>query len=219
MLLRLQSHLAADRRPADARVVGAPLEIELDAAKFSEDLRWVVPGAKRGARMPLDRTATRPGGERLQAKLGAGASTAASESTDRPGVYEAWPKTAAGGFELRRFALNVDPEEGDLSLVEGQALLASLAPVRAEYQLAEQFQASASGDSGVNRSMLLMAALIALLLGEQFLAYLLSYHPPAAAGAAAAGAAHGLQAGGKGRGGILRNPPTAAGVSGMGPSV
>ncbi len=219
MLLRLQSHLAADRRPADGRVVGTPLEVALDAGKFSDELRWVVPGAKRGARVPLDRTAARPGGERLEAKLGAGTSNAASESTDRPGVYEAWPKTAAGGFELRRFALNVDPEEGDLSLVEGQTLLAGLAPVRAEYQLAEQFQASASGDAGVNRSLFLMAALIALLLGEQFLAYLLSYHPPSVASAAAAGAAQGLQAGGRGRGGVLRNPPTPAGVSGMGPGV
>jgi hypothetical protein len=218
MLLRLQSHLAADRRPIDARVVGGPLAVELDAAKFSDELRWVVPGVKRGARVPMDRTAVRQGGERLEAQLGAGGTAAGSESTDRPGVYEAWPKTAAGAFELRRFALNVDPEEGDLSLVEGQTLLANLAPVRADYQLAEQFQASASGDSGVNRSLFLMAALIALLLGEQFLAYVLSYHPPAV-GAAASAAALGLQAGGKGRGGILRNPPSPAGVSGMGPSV
>jgi hypothetical protein len=59
-----------------------------------------------------------------------------------------------------------------------------LAPLKAGYQLAEQFQAANDDGGGVNRSMLLMAFLIALMLGEQFLAYLLGYHPPPAATAA-----------------------------------
>lgn len=198
MLLRLQSHLAADRRPLDPHVVGTPLEVNLDAGRFSEELRWVVPGAKRGARVPLERMAVREGADRFESILGPGGSAGTTaDSTDRSGVYEAWPRTTSGAYELRRFAVNVETEEGDLSLLDGQALLSRLTPLKAGYQLAEQFQASGGDEGGVNRSLLLMALLIALLLGEQFLAYVLSYHPPAAA------AVPSLRA----RGGPLRIPP------------
>ncbi|MFO0904120.1 MAG: BatA domain-containing protein [Pirellulales bacterium] len=184
-LLRLQSHLASGQRPLDPRVVGAPLEVDFDAQRFREELRWVVPGAKRGARVPLERTAVKKNAGELESVLGqSAAAAAATDSTDRAGVYEAWPQTRAGSFELRRFAVNVDPEEGDLALLDGQTLLSRLAPLKAGYQQAEQFQAASGDLGGVNRSLLVMALLIALLLGEQFLAYVLSYHPPAAAAAA-----------------------------------
>jgi hypothetical protein len=81
----------------------------------------------------------------------------------------------------------VDPAEGDLAQEDEQRLLNNLSPVRATYHLAEQFEVDSRNQSGFNRSILLMWLLIALLIGEQFLSYLLGYHPVAAAGKAAGG--------------------------------
>jgi hypothetical protein len=103
-------------------------------------------------------------------------------------LFEAWSQTLVGAYEPRRYALNVDPAESDLAQVEEQQLLNNLSPVRATYHLAEQFEVDARDQSGFNRSILLMWFLIALLIAEQFLSYLLGYHPVAAA-AGAGGAA------------------------------
>jgi hypothetical protein len=183
VLLRLQSHLVGHEQVDATHVVGAPLDVDLDAKRFTDQVRWVVPGTKRGARVPLERTAVRAG-ELWESSLGRSSTASGAESTDRAGVYEAWARATSGSYEVRRFAVNVESEEGDLALIDGQALLNRLAPLKAGYQLAEQFQAANDDGGGVNRSMLLMAFLIALMLGEQFLAYLLGYHPPPAATAA-----------------------------------
>jgi hypothetical protein len=100
------------------------------------------------------------------------------EETDCGGVYEAWPVTVEGQADVRRYALNVETPEGDLSTVSSQSLLEQLRPVKAEYRFADEFTYDLAGLSGNNRSLLLMCLLIGLLLAEQLLAYSASYHPP-----------------------------------------
>lgn len=46
-----------------------------------------------------------------------------------------------------------------------------------QYHEADQYQESTAGGGGYNLSMLLMGLLVALLIGEQWLAYSASYHP------------------------------------------
>ena len=57
------------------------------------------------------------------------------------GVYEAWPITTKGEIDLRRWAFNVDPDEGDLTPVASADLLARLDPVKVNYHLADQYRA------------------------------------------------------------------------------
>jgi hypothetical protein len=85
--------------------------------------------------------------------------------------------TTSGQADVRRFALNVEPEEGDLRIAESKNLLAALDPVKAEIRSAEEFTYELAGLGGNNRSLLLMALLLALLIAEQALAYSASYHP------------------------------------------
>jgi hypothetical protein len=77
--------------------------------------------------------------------------------------------------EPRRLAVNVEPREGDLALADSAALLAKLAPVRASFGHYDD-DLGAGDASSNNFSLLLMGVLIALLLGEQLLAYSASYH-------------------------------------------
>ena len=97
--------------------------------------------------------------------------------TDRSGIYEAWLATMAGQADVRRFALNVDPAEGDLTMLADKQLLDKLDPVKAEFRFADEQVYEMAQLGGNNRSLLLMCLLICLLLAEQALAYSVSYHP------------------------------------------
>lgn len=187
MLLRLQSHLAGAQRLVDERLVGEPIELTLLADKYRPAVSFLAPGAKPGTRLLIEEQAAAlpTDSKRLRALLGPGRDGLAATATQRGGIFEAWSQTVTGAYEPRRYALNVDPAEGDLAQEDEQRLLTNLAPVRATYHLAEQFEVDSRNQSGFNRSILLMWLLIALLIGEQFLSYLLGYHPVAAAGKAA----------------------------------
>jgi hypothetical protein len=96
--------------------------------------------------------------------------------TDRPGIYEAWPITTKGEIDLRRWAFNVDPNEGDLAPLASTDLIARLDPVKVNYHLADQYEQGDVASAGYNLSTMLLFGLIALLIGEQALAYAASYH-------------------------------------------
>jgi hypothetical protein len=97
--------------------------------------------------------------------------------TDHPGVYEAWPKTTKGEVDLRRWALNVEPEEGDLTQIASADLLTRLDPVKVSYHAADQYQQDEVTRAGYNLSTLLLCLVVLLLVGEQILAWSASYHP------------------------------------------
>ena len=95
--------------------------------------------------------------------------------TLRSGVYEAWSEDLEGRRHVRRFALNVDPEEGDLRIVDQKQLRADLEPVKPNFlQVNEMYDIVT--EAGFNPSLWIMGLLIALLVAEQILAYLFSYH-------------------------------------------
>jgi hypothetical protein len=79
--------------------------------------------------------------------------------------------------DVRRFALDVDPDEGDLALVDGHQLAARLTSVKYEYRQAGEFAVQSPELAGSRTSDWIVAALVLLLIGEQTLAYFASYHP------------------------------------------
>ena len=174
--LRLQAHLAAGRRDFDTRPVGAPLTVSLPADAYREDLQFVVPGETADSRQVIDASANRLESDANWMQAGIGASLL-DDTTDRSGVYEAWTVTSAGQADVQRFALNVDPDGGDLTLVEPTELVAALEPVRAEYRVAQQYTYEEAGLGQGHRGLMLLVLLVGLLLGEQALAYSASYHP------------------------------------------
>jgi uncharacterized membrane protein len=179
VVLKTQSYLATASRLDDPRLVGTPLDLSLESAKYQPDLTFVMPGERLGSRMKTARQAKAPeeGAATLQASLGRGTSqTPQVGETDRRGVYEAWPVSTKGEIDLRRWALNVDPVEGDLAPIASPDLLARLDPVKVNYHLADQYEQEEVASKGYNLSYLIMGLLVALLVGEQLLAYTASYH-------------------------------------------
>ncbi len=176
VLLQLQSYLAAPTRMNEEHLVGSPLELQLDAKKFRPELAFVVP-SDDGLPLVVKQTADPPDAESplLIASLSTTDATSAA-STRRSGIYEAWPETIEGAVELHRYAVNVNPAESDLTIAETQTLLTRLEPVNIEFRTADQYAFEFTDQAGVNRSLLLMVLLIVLLLAEQILAYIASYH-------------------------------------------
>ena len=96
--------------------------------------------------------------------------------TDRAGIYEAWPVTTKGEIDLRRWALNVEPSEGDLTPLAERELRERLDPVKFSYHQADGYQQEDLGLGGYNLSTAILIALVLLLMAEQAFAYASSYH-------------------------------------------
>lgn len=182
VMLKLQSHLASTRRAVEQHVVGSPVSVAIEADKYRQDVAFVTPGDAAETRIVIERVAAKaePKSTVLMASIGGGGAGNMGD-TDRSGIYEIWPVTLAGEADVRREALNVEPNEGDLALLAGKPLLDKLDPVKADYKYAEEYEYDIAQSAGNNRSLLLMAILIGLLLLEQVMAYWASYHPPRAA--------------------------------------
>ncbi|QDU28077.1 hypothetical protein ETAA8_31700 [Anatilimnocola aggregata] len=177
LALKLQSHLANPRRLDDPRLVGTPLDLQLPASQYRTDLSFVLPGKKEDTRFKVAQIAQKDG-DQLDSGIGGGVLDGRRNTqTDLAGVYEAWPISLKGDVDLRRWALNVEPEEGNLARLSGDALLKTIEPVRASHHIAEQYQQGEAVASGYNLSLFVMGLLVSLLIGEQALAYSTSFHP------------------------------------------
>jgi hypothetical protein len=177
--LKMQSYLASARRLDDPRLVGTPLDLRLDAGKYLPEVNFVVPGEKPGSRQRIAQTAApaESGSATLVASLGRSMTADRPRGdTDLAGIYEAWTRTTKGETEVRRWALNVDPDEGDLTPMESSELLTRLDPVKVAYHLADQYEQDEITPAGYNLSTLVLCTLVLLLVGEQILAYSASYH-------------------------------------------
>lgn len=179
-LLRLHTYLAAPSRLTEERTVGSPLALALDGARFAREVSFVTPGELGAEPLVVRRVAEPPQPDSpvlLATLAGLNRSRSTLGSTIRAGTYEAWPRTIDGRYEVERFALNVDPLEGDLATTSAPDLITRLQPAKIAFRNADQFAYELGDSSVVNRSLLLMCLLLVLMLAEQLLAYSASYHP------------------------------------------
>ncbi len=186
MILKLQSFLASSQRSLEPIAVGAELQVAVETEKYQPEILFVTPGETPETRLVIEHEAKQPSADSpvWQSSIGGGVINGSGD-TDRSGIYEAWAITLGGEADVRRYAVNVDPHEGDLVLTETKTLLEQLDPVKLEFRYADEYTFDTASLSGDNRSLLLMALLILLLIAEQIMAYSASYHPvrlPAAAG-------------------------------------
>jgi hypothetical protein len=163
-MLEMQAFLA--RRPADtAHSVGASLVLKLDPAQYDPAIRLTTPEANAP---PITTNAARGSNGTLSATLG---------GTETSGVYQVKLTRKDGGEELRRYAVNVEPEEGDLKTIDRPQLAAQLEGVAYKFEQAAAFQSAPGETAGYNLSDSLLYLLVLLLVGEQVLAWSASYHP------------------------------------------
>jgi len=181
MVLNLQSHLFAPARADTPRTVGSPIDLELDASTFRTDVTFVLPDPGPSGRKQIDKNAARVRENSPVARVSLGRSgheNRRNGETERAGIYEMWALAKKNNdVDVRRFAVNVDPKEGNLTLLGQQQLIAALDPVKFEYHQSDEVQYDLADQPTSNWSDAILVLLICILLGEQVLAYSASYHP------------------------------------------
>ncbi len=162
----LAAYLTSRPGAADSSLVGAPIELKLDAAKYQAPVRFTLPD---DAPEP---TATLNAEPAADGKL-----TATLFATDQSGFYEAMLTRSNNATEMRRYAVNVDPAEGDLAALDGPQLATRLEGVKYRFEQAATYQTAGDDQSGSNLGEAILFGLILLLIGEQVLAWSAGYHP------------------------------------------
>jgi hypothetical protein len=170
-MLEMQSYLSAGLHRDATRVVGTPLEVSLDVARYLPQVRFVLPGALGGGTLAVDAESR---GSGHSAVLG---------DTDTSGIYQAQLTATDGTQQTERFAVNVVPDEGDLKKMAGPQLARQLEGIRYQYHDARDINYNPQQLAGFNLSESLLYLLLAVLIAEQLLAYACSYHPTAKGGA------------------------------------
>ncbi len=163
-LLETQAHLAGPRSAKPSRDVGTVIKETLDPARFAEPYNLVLPNQEENK-----------GKATVQDK----SLLVEWEDTSTAGIYALHLSARDGAPEVRTFTYNVNPEEGNLALIGLEKLKSGISAPKTEIL---KFGEMGSGSNESTRSTIsefLLYALIFLMIGEQILAYTLSYHPPA----------------------------------------
>ena len=163
-LLEMQAHLDHRGATASDRPLGSPITIHLDPAQFEAHLKLMPP-----ADDPL-------GPRTLEGAEGPQGLAFTLPETTTSGTYELQLATRDNTPQSRRFAVNVDSDEGDLQLVGGEQLAARLKGVKYDYRQASEFTGANHELAGSNLTDGMLYLLVAMLVGEQLLAYSASYH-------------------------------------------
>jgi hypothetical protein len=161
----LISYLASSRQIDRLHRIGDDLVVTAPEGTYEPLMQFVVPG-DGSSRGEVSVNATIVDG-RLTAKL---------DDVMTSGIYEVLLQPAQGEAETRAYAVNVPPSEGDLGLVERSGLAQQLAGVDFQFHDAADMALDSQQLAGFHMSDALLAALVAMLLAEQFLAYRASYH-------------------------------------------
>jgi hypothetical protein len=165
-ILQIQAWLARSSAAPTSQLVGSPIEVRLDAARHQPRIEVTPPPSSGGTPVAMDLAAT---GDALSTRI---------RDTEYSGVYQILARATDGAPEPRIVAVNVEPEEGNLATLDALQLTARLPGIRYTFQRAGQlpFSSRDASNSGLGDGLLYV--LIALLVGEQALAYAASYHRP-----------------------------------------
>jgi hypothetical protein len=174
-MLELQSYLAAPPSLDANRLVGTPIELELDPGRYQSEVRLLAPTERTGERRTQRDASTLA----ASAAPGEGRKTmrASFPESAASGIYELQLTTTDNKIELRRLAFNVESAEGNLATIGPEELRSKLQDIGYEYRQAGEFRVGVQDLAGTNLSQWMIYLLVALLVGEQALAYSASYHP------------------------------------------
>jgi Aerotolerance regulator N-terminal len=167
----LVAYLSAGQRNDAIQQVGENLAVRVPQAKYDPAFRFFLPrdGNKR-AEVPIDATADH------------GQLTAQLDNVPASGIYEVQLQPLEGPPERRAVAFNVPAGEGDLHIVSRDELRGQLAGVDFQLHDAREMSIDQQQLAGMQLGDALLATLIGVLLIEQVLAYIASFHAPVAAG-------------------------------------
>jgi hypothetical protein len=161
----LVSYLSATRPHDELYAIGQNLTVSVPEAAYEPTFRFLLPtDGPTKAELPIEAT---PSDGMLTATL---PDVAAS------GIYELQLQPKEGNPERRAYAFNVPVGEGDLRTVSRSDLTQQLAGIDYQFHDASEMTLDEQHLAGLQMSDALLVTLIVLLLVEQLLAYVFSYH-------------------------------------------
>jgi hypothetical protein len=175
--LRIENWAAEGRYPSIRRLAGDSLTIERDTNEYQLSTQLVSPGSEMTSRVVTPLQPQMQDDRRWQAQFKNQSTNEGIGVTERIGIYEIWLKTNEGQVELDRLALNADTAESDLSVASRQTLVRQFEEAQPAVMEWTSFNPEVGRNQTTMLSKIFLIVLIILLLGEQALAYLLSYHP------------------------------------------
>lgn len=166
-MLELQAYLAQRPDANRTRTVGSPLVISLDPFQYDRRITIDTPQSSPTARTAVSAEVTPDGME------------ATWNDTGSSGFYRVEKLRKDSNLEHEGFAFNVDPREGNLAVFDDEDLAGALQGIHYQLWDADELSYRDLEIAGLNLAPLLFYVLISLLLAEQVLAYVASYHPRA----------------------------------------
>ena len=166
----LVTYLSHRPSSESGRLVGEPLKVQFSAANYNKQVHFLIPASDSDAATSatVDGVKPNPESDKFEAQC---------PRTLTAGFYDAQLTTTSQKTEVRQFAVNVDPTEGDLKTLNGPDLAARLAPaVSYDFQSSTSFENNVSDIGGRNLGDMLLYLLIFLLVAEQLFAWTAGYH-------------------------------------------
>ena len=167
-MLQLQSSLSRRGLSGDASDVGLPLELDLEAQKYGKDVTITLPAAA-GDGSAVRLTAAPSPDDPANLRI-------VFTETHYAGIYHTHLSPLTTPPEKHPYVFNIDAAEGDLKLIAKADLGERLRGVDFHFQNATDLQWIDAESDQHELLNLIVAALVFLMLGEQLLAYHLSYH-------------------------------------------
>lgn len=161
MLSEMIRYLARGESGTGGNTVGEPIQLAIDPATFQRDALLRTPSFPTEREYQLTAVPDEQG-DGFSFRW---------DQTDEPGIYEIILALNEGGEQVRRVAVNPDPEEGDLASCDRSSLTKAAGDVPIEYVdgLDALSGLENEGRSELWRIFLVTATL--LLMSEQFLAW------------------------------------------------
>lgn len=177
--LDLARYIARRDQALARRTVGEPIEETFSRTEFADDVEFVSPDSHvtQIKAVPAEQAPApaSPGEARGLAPL-----TATFRDTDEPGIYAVRLAPGGGTPQERLIAYNFPLSEGELQLVTDTELRSGLGAVKhLTIQPQGSFDWIRSSAPGEDIRWGLLMLLVGVIVGEQALAYRLSYHPAA----------------------------------------
>jgi len=161
----LVGYLSANRKSDSVYQIGDDLVVSVPDTQYEPTFRFSMPGpGTTTTSLTIDATSDH------------GTLTAKLPHLAASGVYEVQLQPHEGAPERRAFAVNVPVGEGDLQTVEREDLSRQLAGVTYQFHDASDMAIDQQHLAGLQLADALLGTLIVVLLLEQILAYVASFH-------------------------------------------
>jgi hypothetical protein len=161
IMLELVQHVARESSAASDRLVGTAIEMRVDPTAFLSDALVRTPGFPAEREVGVS-AATGENGRGLLFRY---------EQTDVSGVYRFVLTRRDGGEVVRSVAVNVDPNESDLTIATEDELRSSLRGVPLEVIRGDESLGDGSGEARKEMWRKVLAMLFIVLMAEHGLAW------------------------------------------------